>query len=407
MELTNIVCSLNYPLLFQLILEVDGTFEFYIPLNNDQSKMIESFIRQYIEAYTGWKAGRWCFEDGCVYKGIADLYTASRDNWFFDQLKLHINRQIAPNGKIIGYDPDDYNLEDINAGKVLFLLTEKSSEIHYLIALRKLRQQLEFQPRTPSGNFQHTKRAAHQIRLESLYISAPFLARYSLAFEKGAHLADVRQQFLTTRTLLFDAKKGLYYEGYDESRGYGGLESDLEPNTVCSKFFWSQAIGWYVMALVDLCEIVGEGHGDYIFYARLLKEIVENILYFQQPEGLWMQVIDHSDLIDNLPETSASAMFAYAFLKGERLGLLSDHHAMAGRKAIEGIVARYLNLEQETYELGGICGMNFLESGSRLFTDHVGGFEDYVKMPLTTNAPQGVGPFMMAWAELLRRKYLI
>ena len=157
-----------------------------------------------------------------------------------------------------------------------------------------------------------------------------------------------------------------------------------------------------MMALADLCEIVGRGHQDFIFYARLLKEISETILTWQQPEGLWLQLMDQPSADGNYLETAASAMFAYALLKGTRLSILSDHHFKAGQNAFEGIVEYHLKLKEGNYTLGGICKNVGLKSDSNQESKHNGSSDDYINEPVVSNDPKGVGPFMMARAELLR-----
>jgi len=362
--------------------------------------MIERFIHQYIENYTGYKSGRWCYEDGCFYKGIADLYTATRYGWFCEQLIEHLNNQIQPDGNINGYDPAEYSLDNINAGKVLFLAYEKSSDVRYLIALRKIREQLQTHPRTKAGNFWHKNFYPSQVWLDGLYMALPFLAQFSLNYENGQSLPDIRRQFFNVRSLMFHGLNELYYHGYDESH----KSPWADPETGCSACFWSRAMGWYAMAIVDLCDIIGPSHEDYIFYARLLKEIAYSILAWQQPQGLWMQIMDQSDRQGNYPETSASAMFAYTLLKGTRLGILEDHYGQAGQTAFKGIVAHQLKEEKGQWALTGICGMAGLGDGNGRFTCRDGSYEYYINEPIITDDPKGVGAFMMARAEILRQE---
>lgn len=355
--------------------------------------MLDIFIQQYIEEYSGHKAGRWCCQDGCFYKGIADLYTATRDQWYLDQLIQHINKQIQPDGQIKGYDLATYRLDNLNAGKALFLLYEKTNDVRYLIALRKLRKQMQTHPRTKSENFCYENNALNQVRLEGLYMGLPMLAQYNLVFENGQELETVRQQFFNARSLMFDSKKGLYHYGYDESR----QSKWADKNSGLSSSFWSQAMGWYIMALVDVCDIIGQQHRDFIFYARLIKEFAENLLLWQQPVGLWTQIIDQPEREGNYLETSASTMFAYAFLKAKRLNILTDQHSQAGRMAFDGILENRLKLKNDTWQLEGICTATELN-------DSDGGFDDLVKAPVVANDPMGVGPFFMLMAELLRQE---
>lgn len=361
--------------------------------------MIDTFFRRYIEDYQSYKNGRWCYEDGCFYKGIADLYTATRDEWLLDRLIHHVNLRIRPDGTIEGYNREDYTLDNINAGKVLFLLRDETGDSRYLTALKVLRDQLRTHPRTRDRNFWHKKGYSWQVWLDGLYMGPPVLARFTLDYENGESLADIRSQFENVRRIMFCGKKNLYYHGYDESR----QAQWADPETGLSSCFWSRAIAWYVMALVDLAEIISTDHSDFDFYAGLVREICESVLGWQQDDGLWMQIIDQPTRIGNYPESSASAMFAYAFLKGGRLGILDSRFTGAGRKAFDGIVTDYLNSGMDGVRLGGICLMAGLGDLNGKFDYRNGKFEYYISEPIVEDDPKGVGPLMMAQAELLRR----
>jgi unsaturated rhamnogalacturonyl hydrolase len=359
--------------------------------------MIDTFIRHYLAVYKGYKAGKWCYEDGCFFKGLADLYRATGDEAFLDALIRWVNTQIKPDGTIVGYDQTAYSLDNLNAGKVLFLLDQKTDDGRYLTALGTLRDQLRSHPRTKEGNFWHKNIYPFQVWLDGLYMGLPFLAQFSLLYEKSASLADVRRQFANVRRLLYDSPTGLYYHGYDETRKCPWADSD----TGLSSCFWSRAMGWYLMALVDICEILNENHSDHEFYARLLNEAADNIIRWQQPTGLWMQIMDQSEKSGNYPETSASAMFAYALLKGRRLQILEDRHHQAGERAMAGIAEYHLKLKGDQWEMGGICGMAGLGDGNGHFTYRDGSFTYYVNEPVVVNDAKGVGPLMMARAEQL------
>ena len=106
----------------------------------------------------------------------------------------------------------------------------------------------------------------------------------------------------------------------------------------------------------------------------------------------------------NYPETSASAMFTYAFLKGCRLVVLPESYCEAGRRAFEGIVSHHLEPRLDGVSMGGICLMAALGDLNGQFGYRNGKFDYYISEPVVENDPKGVGPLMMAQAELIRRK---
>ncbi len=362
--------------------------------------MINSFFRQYAETYRSYKNGRWCYEDGCFYKGLADLYLADGQAWYLDRLVEHVNLRIGTDGTIEGYDREEYSLDNINAGKVLLFLHQRTGDPRYDVALRTLREQFFNHPRTRDGNLWHKKGYPWQVWLDGLYMGPPVLAQFSLAHEDGAALDDVRRQFENVRRIMYDPASGLYYHGYDESR----QATWADPETGLSSCFWSRAIGWFAMATVDIYGLLPEGHEHRPFYADLLRNICVGVAAWQQDDGLWMQIMNQPARAGNYVETSASAMFAYVFLKGCRLGILPDRYATAGRRAFDGIVHRHVEAHRDGVRMGGICLMAGLGDLSGQFGYRDGKFDYYISEPVVDNDPKGVGPLMMAQAELIRQE---
>ena len=60
------------------------------------------------------------------------------------------------------------------------------------------------------------------------------------------------------------------------------------------------------------------------------------LLKWQRPNGLWGQLVDDPESYD---ETSATAMFAYAFAEGVRAGVLGDEYLAAAKKAFHTEIA--------------------------------------------------------------------
>ncbi len=202
--------------------------------------MIDRFIRHYVDGYHAYKNGRWCYEDGCFYKGLADLYRAGEGDWLLAALIDHVNRRVKPDGAIEGYAMDDYSLDNIQAGRVLFLLRDETGDPRYAKALHTLRAQLINHPRTRANNFWHKKAYPWQVWLDGLYMALPLLADYSLDYEEGGGLPDVRGQIETVRRLMHDPRTGLYYTVTTRAAAPPGPD----PKTGRSASFWSRAIGW-------------------------------------------------------------------------------------------------------------------------------------------------------------------
>ena len=67
---------------------------------------------------------RWNYIDGCMVKALIDFGKTCGEQKYTDYAKAFIDYRVSENGEISGYKRENYNLDDINAGKTLFSLYE-------------------------------------------------------------------------------------------------------------------------------------------------------------------------------------------------------------------------------------------------------------------------------------------
>jgi unsaturated rhamnogalacturonyl hydrolase len=346
------------------------------------------FARRYL---AGWKPYRpfWNYEDGCVYKGALDLAAVTLDSRYFDFAYRAISERTAADGTLTGFDPDELNIDNVNAGKALFTLLERTGEPRFRLAIASQHAQLEHHPRTQSGNFWHKKIYPNQVWLDGLYMAQPFRCAFARLASRPAIVSDVLAQFRHVRATMRDERTGLYYHGWDESR----VERWSNPRTGCSPCFWGRAMGWYVMALVDCIELLQNGCDE---LSAELQQVSEALLRVQSPHALWYQVLDKGKRAGNYEEASATLMIAYALMKGARLKVLPASHGEAGARSYDAAIDRFLT----GGELTSICAVAGL--GNVPYRD--GSYEYYLSEPVVADDPKGAGAFMMATAEALRRE---
>lgn len=359
--------------------------------------MIQQFIDNYLDDYENYKS-KWNYEDGCVLKGTEDLYKVTKNEKYYQFVYTYMMESIESDGAIKGYNMEEYNIDNINSGKVLFGLYEKTGDIRYKKAIDILYEQLKNHPRTNSGNFWHKKIYPYQIWLDGLYMVQPFYIKYENLFNDRENYEDIFNQFINTRKFLRDNEKELYYHGYDESR----QEAWANKQTGVSPCFWGRAMGWYVMALIDVLEEVPKELLDkYKEIKHIFIEAIDGLLKYQDKEtNMWFQVIDQSKREGNYPETSGTLMIAYALLKGSRLGFLPKEYREHGKNAFEGTIAKYMITKDGKTLLGGICSVAGL--GNTPYRD--GSYEYYLSEKVVANDPKGVGALMMAYSEILLLK---
>ena len=344
------------------------------------------------------KKASWNYIDGCMLTALMEMARITGEAHYSDFVRECIDHFVTEDGGIRTFQPDDCNLDDINEGRVLFELYERTGREKYRKAARRLREQLEKQPRTVEGNFWHKAIYPNQVWLDGIYMAQPFYALYEKHFGSGDY-ADTVGQIKNVRAKMFSEEKGLYYHGYDASR----TAFWADPVTGCSKNFWLRSLGWFAVALADLLDILPDGEQKNSL-AAIFIELIHSIDRYADPDtGLFWQVPDQGGREGNYLETSGSAMVAYATLKGARLGFLSKEYAAKGRKTFDGIMKKYLTFtENGELDLGGICLVAGLGPETNRRRD--GSYEYYISEPVVKNDAKGVAPFVLAYTEIKRLK---
>lgn len=127
--------------------------------------------------------------------------------------------------------------------------------------------------------------------------------------------------------------------------------------------YWGRAEGWYFLALVDVLEqmqIAGLTRTEnYKTLHGYLNLLADGIAAKQDATtGCWYQLLNHDDTfvaqnydssyrytsspVANYLESSASAIFTAAYLKGMRLGLYDTDYTEIAKKAYKGIVENFM-----------------------------------------------------------------
>lgn len=340
----------------------------------------------------------WNYMDGCMIKAVIELYHITKKEEYLAFADQFIDYFVNEDGSILSYDPKEYNLDNVNAGKTLFDLYELTGKEKYRKAIDTVYSQLKGQPRTSTGNFWHKMIYPNQIWLDGLYMAQPFYMQYELTYNHGANCMDSYHQFLNVYRLMRDLRNGLYYHAYDDSKEAFWCDKV----TGLSDNFWLRALGWYAMALIDTMEVMPESMGtEKAELNRIYKELIDSMLPYQDEEsGMWYQVVNRGGIMPNYLETSGSAIFAYAIMKSVRLGFLEDSYFTYGQRAFDGICGKYLSEKDGELQLDGIC----LVAGLGNTEMREGTFDYYMREPIVKNEAKGVAPLILAYIETLFRE---
>lgn len=351
-----------------------------------------------IEKTRSGQPNKWNYIDGCMIHAILELYQCSKNEKYLRFADSFLDWYVQEDGSIQTYSAEEYNLDNINPAKNLFLLYEVTGKEKYRRAIDTVYKQLENMPRTKEGNFWHKKIYPNQVWLDGLYMAQPFYMEYETKYNHLEHYNDIFQQFLNVQKHMKDEKSGLYFHGYDESREMYWADKE----TGCSKSFWLRAIGWLVIALTDTLEQMDEQiYYEYRELSGMLKELIDTLLPYQDASGMFYQIVDHTETPRNYLETSGTAILAYGILKAVRLELLPPRYRAFGEHAFYGTIANYLKFNQEGHlTLGGIC----LVAGLGGTQHRDGTIAYYLSEPVVENEAKGVAPLLMAYTEMIRVK---
>lgn len=354
-------------------------------------RMALSIMKRYPEAWQmdNNETLKWDYKTGLVLTAFESLYNKTNDPIYGDYIAAYAEKVIDSSGNILNVKSDDYNIDMINSGKILFDLYKKTGNQKYLMALNSLGEKLKGHPRTNSGGFWHKEIYPYQMWLDGLYMGSPFYARYTVEYQNGANLNDVVKQFEEIQKHTLDPKTGLYFHAWDESKKmpWADKETGTSPN------FWSRSIGWYVMALVDVLDYMPKDHPKRDELIAYLNQAATGIMKYQDKSGLWYQVTDKGNSKGNYLESSGSCMFVYAFAKGANKGYLPKKYHSFAAKSFEAIIKNFIEVDSDgEIHITQVCGSAGL--GGNPYRD--GSYEYYVNEKIKTDNSHGAGPFIMA-----------
>ena len=358
-------------------------------------RMALSIIKRYPEA---WKiddheAPKWDYKIGMILTAYQKLYNKTNNQKYYDYVKGYADVFIDETGAIKKFDPKNHSLDNINAGKILFDLYDKTKEEKYLTALKTLRKNFDDYPRTQSGGFWHKKIYPNQMWLDGLYMGEPFYARYTAEFEGGEKLNDIAHQFELLHEHTFDKKTDLYFHAWDESKQMPWANK----KTGTAPHIWLRALGWYGMALVDALDYFPKDHPKQKELISYLNEFATAVTKYQDKSGLWYQIPNLPNKKGNYLESSGSSMLVYALSKGVHKGYLPVKFEQIADKGFNGLITKLIKVDKDgEVHITQVCASAGL--GGNPYRD--GSFEYYINEKIVTDNSHGLGTFLLAAIEL-------
>lgn len=340
----------------------------------------------------------WGFEPGIVLSGMSAIWQATGDQHYLTYIKQAVDQWVQPDGSIRTYDGREYSLNNILIGRELLLLYRQTHEERYRIAAETLHKQLATQPRTASGGMWHARATPNLMLLDDEYMLAPFWAEYARTFHKTADLDGLIKQFRLIDEHMRNPRTGLMYHGWDESKQAPWADKV----TGTSANAWARGMGWYLMSLVDTLQYLDAKDARRAHLLAIFRQTSSAVERAQDKDSsLWYQLLDKSTLAGNNIESSSVLMFTYAFQKGSRLGYLSASYHGLAEKAWQSIQERFVKTDSSGKII--LTGtVTHIAMGAAPEND--GSDSYYLKAPIVSNDPKGVGAFLLAGSEMELRQ---
>ena len=353
----------------------------------------DTFVRPYNE---NTLIGRWNYPLGVTMYGLLHTAIAIGSEDIKNYIKDHVQLCIDTLEYAL-WDKEQYG----GATSIHNLLTSIDSlddcgsfasmmlEVNKYLGLRDVKKVADYvgdyiynhQSRLEDGTFFRKEMMHHFHNMtmwaDDLYMSVPFLVRYSQFTGDQKYLDDAANQFFGFKKRLFMPEEKIMSHVYD-------FKYDSKTNVP-----WGRGNGWVVFSMTELLEVLPEDHPKRNDLIEFLNTLCEGYLALQDDEGMWHQVLnDH----ESYPETSCTSMFIYAFSRGIRFGWLKnpEKYVKAIYKAWKGISKTSVDSNGNVY---GVC------RGSEFSF-----IADYYKYELgwNLNDTHGTGIVMLAGIEVIR-----
>lgn len=359
-------------------------------------KMADAVMQRYdtLAYYNGRTRAGWSYDVSLL--GAAIYKLRDTDPKYAEYMKTFIDMLVDENGHIERYNMENYNIDLVRPATCLLSLANDTGEEKYKKAIPQFVEQMENHPKTKTGGFWHKKRYPYQMWLDGLYMGSPFLAQYAKEYNEPKWFNEVTHEFILAYEKTVDPKTGLLYHAWDESKE----QKWSDPETGQSPHFWSRAMGWYVMAIVDVLDFLPEDHPKRGEMIDILNKTLNALLQVRDSQsGVWYQVLDRGGEEGNYLEGSGTAMYIYAMAKGAKMGYLNKSYLDVANSAFDDMVKTFIITDDDGLpSMVNICGSCGL--GGNPYRD--GSYQYYVTEKIVKNDTKGVAPFILAAFELDR-----
>jgi unsaturated rhamnogalacturonyl hydrolase len=188
-----------------------------------------------------------------------------------------------------------------------------------------------------SSGATYVKRAWTPVLLDQLQEYASRMAKAGCLSGDARLFEESATQIELMRAALRDPATGLW----SPARGFVKSASTLTDTK------WGRGHGWALRGMVDALTYLPPGSAEANRVEKILRELSETLLRYQDPDGFWHQVLDRAD---SYAETSVTGLISHSFARAIRQGLLPvEPYRRAARTAFEAIAAHRVSAAGDVY----------------------------------------------------------
>ena len=250
-----------------------------------------------------------------LYKATGEKkYLAYLEDWYDGNIKKGLPpRNVNTTAPMLALT---YIYEETKRGDYLELITDWARWVH------------EDMTRTEEGGIQHAvsgEENSGQLWIDTLFMTALFLARAGVLLGVDEYREDAKKQFLIHIKYLYDKKTGFWFHGWSFEGRHNFAEA-----------LWARGNCWYTIGACEILEILGIKSGAFYDYITDTLASQAEALYKAQDEGGgWHTLLnDKTSYI----EVSAAAGFCCGLLKAVRMGCIDEKYRETGLKALKCVI---------------------------------------------------------------------
>jgi rhamnogalacturonyl hydrolase YesR len=151
-------------------------------------------------------------------------------------------------------------------------------------------------------------------------------------------------------------------------------------------FYWGRGNGWVAVGMAEMLRSLPKDHPKRAAILASYLKMMDTLLKYQGPDGMWKQLIDHPEA---WPETSSTGMFTFAMITGVKNGWLERKtYGPAARKAWLALTG-YINADGD---ISNVC------EGTNKLND----LQYYLDRKRNTGDLHGQAPILWCASALLR-----